>query len=296
MAAVAESSRAQVVFSRIDFLAELERQIINNESPLSFLNINEDRFNRVHLCPDGGRLLAIKAAETSNTDISGEFVFQECNIGEIFIDGAYTSSLPRSNNTSVIADARFGGNFGFRIIGVDGATTSMLGSVRNNIEITNDTTGGDIFTSSTNLSINTNIAIPNGVVLLMDTFVTSTEQARADDVLPTDVVSAETYTVELRAIRLSIDDDIQVILQATSSTDLTRAPEITTFEQGEIDFTLSSRSNRLTVQVANGDPTNFDAFILQEDNSVISFVVPWNSDEFEFGPEGKRMPLSLPIE
>ena len=289
--AIAEASRAQVAFSHIDFLSELERQIINDESPLSFLNINEGSFNRVNLCPDGGRLLSIKDDQSSTTDITGTFRFEECNIDEIFLDGNYSSRLIRATETQVIADVDFG--TGFRIIGVDGASTTFSGSVRNDIEITSDSTGVDVFTSTTFLTVRSNIAIPNGDVLLLESFVTSTEQASADDLLPTDVIPADSYTVELRNVRASIDDDTQVVLSATTSTDLAEAPEGSTFEQGEIDFTISSRTNRLTVQAANGDPTNFDAFILETDNSVVSFVVPWDSGAFEFGPEGKRIPLSL---
>ncbi len=64
--------------------------------------------------------------------------------------------------------------------------------------------------------------------------------------------------------------------------------------QSDISFGRLPTASQLTVQADNGDAASFDAAITQEDESVMSFVEALDSNDFVFGPQGKRLSLDSP--
>lgn len=281
IAAAAELTRGRAQFSRAEFLTLLERQILADDTPLDFLNITEGSFNRVHLCPDGGRLLASKSDVASLNPLAGSYRFEDCEIGEIFIDGDYSASRRDFSEDRATASISFSG---LRIDGVDGITTELGANITQQIQLTDDGTGGQVLTTETTDRSNFSVGIADAGVIDISVFVTTTESATSDDridlgtVLPT-----ETRAMRISSNTFAVEDDTNVWQSAVTSTNLAEAPESSNFEQGEMDVTLRPATNRLTVQVANGDEATFDVFILEDDNSVVSFTEDWDAGDYTFG-------------
>ena len=110
----------------------------------------------------------------------------------------------------------------------------------------------------------------------------------------TDVLAADSRSIRILTNSLSVSDEVRVTQSAATSTNFAEAPESSDFEQGEMDVTLQPAIDRLTVQAANGDPATFDAFMLEEDNSVISFIESWDEGDYEFGSDERLPVLSAP--
>ncbi len=293
VAAIAETSEAHIVYTHIDLLSLLERQVLANESILTptdineaSLNDNQGDINRVHGCPDGGRLLAVKA---NPSDMAGRFSFEACQVGELLIDGGYTVQLNRSDN-AFTTDI----NLGININGVDGVLTTLSGSIIKNETISANPASGDISTSETRLDTTTTVAIPTGPVLSMEVSSLNTLSGAADTLASTEILPAQTYTVAMGNMRVWVDDNNNARLSGTTTleTVLTKAANASTFEQGEIQFSLLPNTNVMTANDNNGDSGSFDAFVTLADSSVVSFVVPWDSGDYEFGPQGSALGFS----
>ena len=280
LSAVAEGSQSSLVFQRARFLALLETQIQEGTSGLDFLNISEGSFNRVHICPNGGRLLSTKADDAVPGDLSGNYRFEECIIGDIFIDGRYSSSETLFGPARLDVSISYSG---FRMIGTDGVETELNRSYGHIITAAANNTGGEILTTISNDSTLASIGIDNVGVLEIARLTAHTETAEAGSVDVEVPLVAAGRAVRLSSVSMSVQDDQRVTLRARATTDFAESPEGTTFEQGEMELTLNGAPNRLRLQAANGDPLSYDVFILQDDNSVVSFNVPWADSDLDFG-------------
>ena len=287
--ATSQVTRGNAPFSRAEFLALLERQILAGESPLDFLNITEGSFNRVHLCPDGGRLLARKSEDDGVDSLTGSYTFEECEIGAIFVNGSYGVSRQDLSDDRV----RVGTSFNrLRIDGVDDIATVLSVNIDQELNVTDDGTGGEILSTDTSLRGGYTVGIADVGMAVIDVYVIAEELVGSDeDLEATDVLPSDARSIRIVRNSSTVDDTISVSMSSSTSTNLAEAPESSEFEQGEMDFTLRPATNRLTVQVANGDPDSFDAFILEADNSVVSFTVPWEGGDYEFGSGLRRLPV-----
>ena len=294
ISAAAAVTRGEALFARAELLALIEQQILTGDSPLDFLNITEGGFNRVHLCPGGGRLLAVKSDALAEGDISGSFAFEDCEIGSIFINGAYSTLVRGDLGQNVFATASISMSQ-LRIDGADGISTTNVSSVSQTASVVDDNTGGYIFTTVTQLRDSLTIGIANVGILANNVTVITEEVATSDDFVDVGMVlDSESLTVNIGGHSVSVlEDTTNVTQNLAAPTSLAQETGGVNFAQGELDFTLRPNTNRLTVQVANGDPATFDAIILEPDNSVVSFVVPW-APNFEFGSSARLPVLFTP--
>ena len=258
----------------------LETRIQEGTSGLDFLNITEGSFNRVHICPDGGRLLSTKDDDAVPGSLIGNYTFEECSIGEIFIDGNYSSRENLFGLTRLDVSINYSR---FRMIGIDGVETELSGTYSHIITVADNNTGGEILTTTSNDSTSASIGINGAGVLDMRRQITHIETAEAQSVDVELPLVAAGRSVRLSSVTMSVQDDERVTLTARASTDFAESPEGSNFEQGEMELTLNGAPNRLRLQAANGDPSSFDVFILQDDNSVLSFNESWADTDLDFG-------------
>ena len=287
---IGEASQSSLVFQRARFLTLLETQIQEGTSTLDFLNITEGNANRVHICPDGGRLLSRKADLTAVDDLSGVYTFEECSIGDIFINGSYASTETLFNTPRLFRSFDFSR---LRMIGIDNVETVLDDVYQHNISVSDNNTGGEILTTTTTDLTDVSIGIDDVGVLDISRSITNVETAEDASVDVEVPLIAAGRVVALRSVAMSVQDDLNVTLRASITTDYAESAEGSTFEQGEMQLTLNGAPNRLRLQAANGDPATYDVFILQEDNSVVSFNVSWSISDLDFGSLERLPELTL---
>ena len=152
----------------------------------------------------------------------------------------------------------------------------------------------DPATNEINLNTKTTISVPSGVTRFMENAVRSMQSGAADIIGSLDILPEQTYSIDVGMISMWIDDGTNARLTGNSDTTLSKAAGASTFEQGEISLGRVPTTNQLTVQADNGDAVSFGAFITQEDASVVSFIEAWDTGDYVFGPQGKRLTPDSP--
>lgn len=322
ISAIAVTSESRIPFERTDFLALLERQVMNNDSTLGFTQVSvsglnsRGQYTRQHNCTDGGSYFATKY-ETADIpglvilrsdivgdgywgDLSGEYNFENCQIGEILIDGFYSSEYQISD-TGIDAFLRFG----IEITGVDGAVTTLTSALTHRMAVADEGTIEATYQGSTSVGTIVSVAVPSGGEVNMEVAADSSERALLNGAAIADAIPADSYSVAItRAYVGVVGSGVEIwglssplLRDATSQSS---EDGETYFSQGRVEYVFSPRGNSMMIDANNGDPSSFNAFIssspntfsADDEHTVVSYVVPWASGEFNHGSLGQRM---LPI-
>lgn len=296
--AAAEITRLEPVMDTLDFLYDIERGILTGQTTLTPVALQIGAFNRVHECPDGGRLLAnVNDDEKELLILNGSYSFEMCEINNVFLNGNYfaTSEITdrRDRDEGVAASVEF----------IFGPLTILnnrneLITLSNFIEqtLTGFDEGVQLLTTGANAigfqytrpsepiedlsDLDVAVSVQEAITLTAATASAVTPDGsgfRTFSLAPLGLsAGAEVFNEEGISDRISFNWGA-----ALASFNFEFAAEspsgfITSGPQLDMNFFDGLPTNvSLSMQVSNGDPESFDTFIVDGNNSIVSSTVDW---------------------
>jgi len=266
---VAEVVRFDYLVELAQLLEDLELQLSQNAQGFELISLTEGIYDRVHLCPDGGRVLAqVPEQDPNSATYTRNYSFRECQFGDLAIAGnviASESTVFINENPVQQLSYLFAG-FGFErddgyAIGGAGASVTY--------EYSDD---GDRYVAAGAGFIELKApGIEDGLIVNSTLM---TYEANASELL----IRSDENLGRRVAISLIVDD---LIVNTNGFEDAFQSEKPdTNYVIGQMNMAIGN-NNRLVVQAANGDENTFDVFNFTGANQIESFVVDWGP-QFEF--------------
>lgn len=265
---------------RLRELRRLERDMAAPGSRFERLSITEPGFNRVLLCPDGGRVSS--NLESVDDPLAGAgHSLNRCAVEGSTYSGTFAFLPNREDGDIERRSITFGSVLPPMTIGrADGSIESV--AVLGVRETTLRDRAGETALGFSISNAAMTIARDERVTTLSYAL---TEYGRSSipGVRPTPLSPAADATYQ-RATQVSLELPSGTLVQSIVATPFVAERGTESFGVGQLEVSVRTArggGNRLTMSADNGDPDTFDVLIFDDDITVQSFAFAW-SDRYRF--------------